>query len=102
MPPKRRTPLHQNNNNNINSIKRNSQSTRKKNAGVNSLPIRENANIANIVSSLSTEEEEESTLESFIEITDLESRNVVLKRKELSEDLDFEITKKPKTIIGSL
>src|SRR2546425_3675858 len=102
MPPKRRTPLHQNNNNNINSIKRNSQSIRKKNAGVNSLPIRENANIANIVSSLSTEEEEESTLESFIEITDLESRDVVLKRKELSEDLDFEITKKPKTIIGSL
>ncbi|CAJ0926645.1 12852_t:CDS:2 [Entrophospora sp. SA101] len=44
---------------------------RKKNAGVNSLPIRENANIANFVSSLSTEEEE-STLESFFEIIDLE------------------------------
>ncbi|CAJ0763611.1 1709_t:CDS:2 [Entrophospora sp. SA101] len=45
---------------------------RKKNAGVNSLPIRENANIANFVSSLSTEEEE-STLESFFEIIDLET-----------------------------
>ncbi|CAJ0922048.1 17928_t:CDS:2 [Entrophospora sp. SA101] len=58
---------------------------RKKNAGVNSLPIRENANIANFVSSLSTEEEE-STLESFFEIIDLESRDVALKRKELSEE----------------
>ena len=73
---------------------------RKKNAGVNSLPIRrEDANTTNVVSSLSTEEEE-STLGSFIEITNLESRDMFLKRKELSEDLDFEITKKPKTIIG--
>ncbi|CAJ0845280.1 1169_t:CDS:2, partial [Entrophospora sp. SA101] len=56
---------------------------RKKNAGVNSLPIRENANIANFVSSLSTEEEE-STLESFFEIIDLE--------KEQNSKLIVEIT----------
>nr|CAG8575346.1 2656_t:CDS:2 [Entrophospora candida] len=67
----KRTPIRHNNNNNVNYIKRNSQPTGKKNAGVNSLPIRENANIANVVSSLSTEEEE-STLETFVEITDLE------------------------------
>jgi len=91
MPPKK-TPLRQNNNN-IDSIKRNSnapsQSTRKKNV--------EDTNIANIVNSLSTGEKE-----SFIEINDdLESCNDVFsKRKELSEDLDFEITKKPKTVPG--
>ncbi len=59
MPPKK-TPLRQNNNN-IDSIKRNSnapsQSTRKKNV--------EDTNIANIVNSLSTGEKE-----SFIEIND--------------------------------
>jgi len=105
MPPKR-TPLRQNNDNNVNFIKKNpnalSQSTEKKIAGVNShLTRRENVNVANVVGSLSTEKEE-STLESFVDINDdIESRgDMFFKRKELSEDLDFEITKKPKTVPG--
>src|SRR6185369_5974820 len=102
MPPKR-TPLRQNNNS-LNSIKRSSnapsQSTRKKNVDVNSHFIeREDMNVADVVNSLSTREKE-----SFIEINDdLESCNDVFsKRKESSEDLDFEITKKPKTVPGFL
>jgi len=56
-------------------------------------------NVADVVNSLSTREKE-----SFIEINDdLESCNDVFsKRKESSGDLDFEITKKPKTVPGFL